>query len=220
MLNYQINNETNYLAFLNEAIVGVQDLLTTFAFSNQALADFNIAFGSTYNREIALSLINQWQIGDFASFPQFEIRSFPEINGANGAYSVDTNKIYIAEEFLLANTGNLSAIVDLVLEEYGHFIDAQINSVDAKGNEGAIFSSLVQGETLNQKQIEQFQAENDIAVVNIDGQEIIIEQNNFPKLFQQHLDLTTVNPNNSINIYHGSNDLDIFDLKSFDWRRW
>jgi Ca2+-binding RTX toxin-like protein len=175
MLKYQTNNETTYLTLVNEAIVGAQGLLTAFAF-NRAIADFNIAFGSKYDRDIAISLITQWQTEDFNSFPLLEVRSSAEINGANGAYSVSTNKIYIAEEFLLANADNFNALVNLILEEYGHFVDAQINSTDAEGDEGAIFSNLVQGNKLNQQELQALKQENDSAVIRLDGNLIQIEQ--------------------------------------------
>ena len=176
-----INNQNTYSA-LNQAIAGAQQLLTAFASKDQLLADLSTAFGSNYDRDAALSLVAQWQTGDFNSFPEIEILSSATINGANGAYSVDTNKIYIAEEYLLANADNVSAIVDVVLEEYGHYVDAQINPVDAFGDEGNIFARLVQGDSLSQQELAVLQAEDDTATVTLDGQVIQIEQNNIIKV--------------------------------------
>ncbi len=65
----------------------------------------------------------------------------------------------------------------MVLEEYGHYVDAQINSVDAAGDEGDIFSGLVQGQSFTQEQLQQLKVENDRAIVTIDGEEVAIEQN-------------------------------------------
>ena len=135
-----INQTTS--ATLKGAIAGAQELLTSFSFSDQLLGDLTTAFGSNYNRQAALDLVTQWQSGEFDSFPEIEILSSATINGANGAYSVDTNKIYIAEEYLLTNADNINAIVDLALEEYGHYVDAQINLEDGEGDEGALFSGL------------------------------------------------------------------------------
>ncbi len=168
-------NQTTF-SVLNQAIAETQDLLTTYAFGDELLSNFTTAFGDNYDRAAAEDLVTQWQKGEFDSFPEIEIRSSAEINGANGAYSVDTNKIYIAEEFLLANVDNQGAIVDLVLEEYGHYVDAQINSVDAAGDEGDIFAGLVQGQSFTDEQLQLLKAENDLAVVTIDGEKIAIEQ--------------------------------------------
>ncbi len=101
MANNQINQQNTDLAILNEAILDAQNLLTSFSESDQVLANFTTAFGDKYDRDTALSLVNQWEISDFNSFPQFEILASATINNANGAYSIDTNKIYIAEEYLL-----------------------------------------------------------------------------------------------------------------------
>ncbi len=168
-------NQTTF-STLERAISDSQELLTTYAFNEELLGDFTTAFGDEYNSEAAEELVGQWQTGDFSSFPEIEIRSSAEINGANGAYSVDTNKIYIAQEYLLANTDNQSAVSNLVLEEYGHFVDARINSVDAAGDEGDIFSGLVRGESFTDEQLQELKLENDRAVISLDGEEIAIEQ--------------------------------------------
>ncbi|MDJ0658159.1 MAG: hypothetical protein QNJ42_01575 [Crocosphaera sp.] len=161
---------------LESAIASSQELLTQYSLNDGLLGDLTIAFGSEYDSDVATNLVTQWQTGNFDSFPEIEVRSSAEINGADGAYSADTNRIYISEEFLLANSNNIQAISDLIIEEYGHYIDARINSVDAAGDEGDIFSRLVQGESFSDGELQQLKAENDQVIVNIDGQEIAIEQ--------------------------------------------
>ncbi|MEM9272050.1 MAG: FG-GAP-like repeat-containing protein [Cyanobacteria bacterium P01_F01_bin.143] len=161
---------------LNNAIASSQELLTQFSLSEDLIADLSVAFGSGYDSDAAQELISQWQTGEFAAFPEFEIRSAAEINGANGAYSADTNKIYISEEYLQANADDVKAVSDLILEEYGHFVDASINTVDAAGDEGAIFSGLIRGKSFTSGELQQLQLENDQATVVIDGNEIAIEQ--------------------------------------------
>ena len=161
---------------LTSAIASSQELLTQFSLGEDLIADLSVAFGSDYDSDAAQELISQWQTGEFTAFPELEIRSAAEINGANGAYSADTNKIYISEEYLQANANDVRAVRDLILEEYGHFVDASINPVDSAGDEGAIFSGLVQGESFTESELQQLQLENDQAVITLDGQEIAIEQ--------------------------------------------
>jgi aerobic-type carbon monoxide dehydrogenase small subunit (CoxS/CutS family) len=60
----------------------------------------------------------------------------------------------------------------VLLEEIGHFIDAQINSSDTPGDEGQLFSALVRGEVLTEEQIAAIQGENDAATITVDGQAI------------------------------------------------
>ena len=169
---------TNQIIFsaLERAIADSQELLTRSALGDKLTGGFTTAFGSEYDRDAAQDLVAQWRTGEFDSFPEIEIVDSVTIDNANGAYSVDTNKIYIAQEYLLANTDNINAVSNLVLEEYGHYVDAQINSVDAAGDEGAIFSSLIQGESFSDGELQQLKLENDQAVVTLDGSEIAIEQ--------------------------------------------
>jgi len=63
----------------------------------------------------------------------------------------------------------------VLLEEIGHFIDAQINSSDTPGDEGQLFSALVRGEVLTGEQIEAIQGENDAATITVDGQAVSVE---------------------------------------------
>ncbi|VEP16823.1 hypothetical protein H1P_50028 [Hyella patelloides LEGE 07179] len=175
MTTMQIDNETTYLGLFHEAIALSQNLLTNFAFKDGVLADFRTAYGSRFDLQTTRALVNEWQNGEFDSFPEIEIVSAATINNAKGAYSVDTKKIYISKEYLLL-APNISSITSTILEEYGHHVDAEINTIDAAGDEGDIFSRLVKGQAIDSDLLEQLKAENDLAVVIIDGQKVAIEQ--------------------------------------------
>ncbi len=69
-----------------------------------------------------------------------------------------------------------------MLEEAAHSIDSQINQIDAKGDEGDIFSELVQGNILNEQQLQQFKAEDDTKTIVLEGEKIAIEQNAWDNL--------------------------------------
>lgn len=129
-----------------------------------------LAFG---NDSDVNGLRQAWQARKI-NFPQIEVRSSSQINGANGAFSVDTNKIYLSQEFLGEN--DTEAIANLLLEEYGHYIDSRINSSDTPGDEGAIFAALVLGEDLGEDRLQKLREEDDSADVVIDGKKIAIEQ--------------------------------------------
>ncbi|MFM6222949.1 MAG: hypothetical protein ACKPDM_21830, partial [Dolichospermum sp.] len=55
-------------------------------------------------------------------------------------------QIYLSANFLATSTAE--AISAVLLEEIGHYVDAQINQVDSAGDEGAIFAELVQGNSV------------------------------------------------------------------------
>ena len=150
--------------------------LSSLATSPDFLAKMQVAFGNSFDVEKAVKLASAWAQGDFSEFPEIEIRSEAEINGALGAFAAATGKIYLSREFLAKNAGNVTAVAGVLLEEFGHFVDSQINRVDAIGDEGEIFSDLVQGKALSQGELAGLKGEDDSAVVVLDGELRAIEQ--------------------------------------------
>ncbi len=153
-----------------------QNSLSSLATSPDFLAKMQVAFGNSFDVEKAVKLASAWAQGDFSEFPEIEIRSEAEINGALGAFAAATRKIYLSREFLAKNAGNVTAVAGVLLEEFGHFVDSQINTVDAMGDEGEIFADLVQGKALNQGELAGLKGEDDSAVVVLDGELRAIEQ--------------------------------------------
>ncbi|MBH8572454.1 DUF11 domain-containing protein [Nostocaceae cyanobacterium CENA369] len=158
---------------LEQAFLLVQKRLQVFASDTKFSHNMVLAFGEGIVTE---PLQRAWLAGDVSNFPQIEIVSGTEINGAKGAYAVATNRIYLSEEFLSLKEVKPEAIASILLEEYGHRVDAALNSSDAPGDEGAIFSALVQGQVLSEEQIQQLKTRDDTATVTINGQVIEIEQ--------------------------------------------
>ncbi|MFN8952330.1 MAG: bluetail domain-containing putative surface protein [Aphanizomenon sp.] len=148
--------------------------LKNFAGLNDFWNLFEIAFGTQYDHTVVTNLRSQWLVGDFSSFPQIEILDSSILGNANGAYGTSTNKIYLASNFL--DTATDTNIIAVLLEEYGHFIDAHVNQKDSAGDEGDIFSNLVRGNILSAVTLHTLNSENDWATITIDGQSIEVEQ--------------------------------------------
>ena len=160
-----------------QSVDNIQDLLTELALDIPLFDSiFTTAFGNNIDTEARDSLRQQWAIGNFQAFPLIEIRTQADLNQSNGAFSLDTGTIYLAEEFIHLHSGNIEAISQLILEEFGHYIDAEINLTDTKGDEGAIYSSLVRGIELTPEQLRLLREEDDQTTIILDGQEISIEQ--------------------------------------------
>jgi VCBS repeat-containing protein len=157
-----------------QAIQSVQQYLAQFAAKDDFEETIESIFGTEIDRVRLVTIRKQWLNGDLSTFPPIEIRPRAEINGADGAFAVATGKIYLAQELVQNRT--LEEVVPVLLEEYGHSVDAQLNAVDAPGDEGAIFSALVRGETLNASQLSALKTEDDTATVQLDGQSVQIEQ--------------------------------------------
>jgi len=180
---------------LQQATLLISSQLQQFADDSAFDDKIQMAFGTAVNTD---ELQSQWQAGDLTGFPIMEIVAGNYLNGANGAYAIVNNRIYLSYEFLSQNQGNLGAIVALLLEEYGHYVDGVLNSTDAPGDEGAIFASLVLGESLSEEALAYMKAEDDAGVISVDGQAIAVEMAN----------LTGDGNNNNIS---GTNDDDVID---------
>ncbi|NET03637.1 MAG: DUF11 domain-containing protein [Symploca sp. SIO2B6] len=161
---------------LAEALLTVKKILFKFAVNEDFWLEFSLAFGNNFDPESAEKLRHNWVNQNFEELPEIEIRSSEEINGANGAFSVETNTIYLAQEYITHNAQNSQAIATVLLEEFGHFLDSQLNKSDAPGDEGAIFSALALGEALGEEQLLQLKTEDDLATITLDEQVIQIEQ--------------------------------------------
>jgi Ca2+-binding RTX toxin-like protein len=161
---------------LDEGTLTAQRFLRAIASDEDFLTKVTLAFGDSFDAEKLESLRQQWAAGEFEAFPPIEIRSSAEINGANGAFSADTNTIYLSREYIAQNAADVQAIADVVLEEIGHYIDSQLNSIDSSGDEGAIFSALIQGKKLTETQLQSLKREDDTATLHLDGKTIEVEQ--------------------------------------------
>ncbi|QSJ20483.1 hypothetical protein JYQ62_18375 [Nostoc sp. UHCC 0702] len=203
-----VNNLITQLDFLK--ISEIVDLARSNAyaylssFRNDAgyIENLETAFGTGFDREAANQLFDAFAVEDFSNIPSIEIINGNDINNANGAFSITTGKIYLAAEFVSQNAQNLDAIVAVLLEETGHYIDTQINLVDAAGDEGDVFARLVQGKSVSQSELAVLQAEDDKATVTVDNQVIEIEQNTSSVQIFQHINYG----GNSVSLAPGNYD--------------
>jgi len=127
----------------------VEAILTRFARSRQFFQVLRTAFGTCFSREKTQNLRRQWSTGNFSDRPELQIQTADELNGAVSAFSTATNTIYLSQDYIDRYAGERDALTGVLLEEFGHFIDSEINASDAPGDEGAIFAALLQGVNLS-----------------------------------------------------------------------
>ena len=159
-------------------LLSIQEQLFSLVQTLQGTENLQAAFGRSFDSEAAILWLNNAAHHNVNDFPELEIISSAEINHADGAYSADRNTIYLATEFIEANSANSPAINGVILEEFGHFLDAKFNSVDTPGDEGELFAALVQNKHLTEQQLKRIQTENDQQTVVINNQTVQIEQAN------------------------------------------
>jgi hypothetical protein len=155
----------SYTTILNTAIADVTSVLTTFAADPLFAEKFVLAFGTKISTKQFLQTV--------AVLPQIEVRSDAELKGALGAFSGQTQKIYLSESLLKGDSARLRSVL---IEEIGHYLDAQVNSVDSAGDEGAIFAALVLGQDLSSSQLALLKVEDDHGVISLNGQSVAVEK--------------------------------------------
>ena len=161
---------------IDRSLLLAQDFLVSLVNSSQGKDILQIAFGNSFDLSTAIAWLEAEKQNHYAHFPTIEIVTAKKINNADGAYSANTNTIYLASEFIAHNLGNDNVIKNVILEEYGHFLDAQFNATDAPGDEGYLFAGLAQQKPFTKAQIANIKTQSDRASVVIDDRPIEIEQ--------------------------------------------
>ena len=166
-----------------EAWLQIQLKLQSFAELPEAelLRKLRLAFGDRFDEDTALNIIDNWRNNNWEDIPSLVFLGDEILKGARGAFSKDTERIYLSKELITGivsefNTveevnsdhESLQELVAVVIEEIGHGIEAKLNKIEIAGDEGAIFSALVMGESLNQTKLQQLKVEKDQAKVVIE----------------------------------------------------
>jgi serralysin len=131
------------------------------------LHQLDLAFGSEWNRSLGWQLLQSWSMGE--QLPEIDVVEAARINGADGAFDRTNNKIYISRHLLDLQQQQPNLVSAVILEELGHYFDAKVNQKDSAGDEGAIFSKLIQGRRISRSELTSLQQENDHTQVNIRG---------------------------------------------------
>ena len=152
-------------------------LIAAFESTTQQLSLRGV-FSEGFDFEGAVNWLKIEAQQNFPNFPTVEILTSNQINNALGAYAAENNTIYLAAELVEQNQFYPEAIALVILEEYGHYLDAWFNHSDTPGDEGELFAHYVQNQQLATAEIATIQAENDLVTVTIGDREIAIEQAN------------------------------------------
>jgi len=147
---------TVYAPILNSAVAKISDILTDLATEPLFVEKFALAFGTTISAEQFLQVVT--------ALPEIEVLADGELQGALGAFSSQTQKIYLSADLVAGDAARLQSVL---IEEIGHFVDAQVNGVDSPGDEGAIFAAVVLGQDLSASQLAQLKAEDDHEVISL-----------------------------------------------------
>ena len=159
-------------AGLSRALDALQNWAQTHSFED-LLASFDQ--GNATDSAALQSLHQAWQQGDFSQLPTIQILSAEELQGAQGAFSSSTQTIYLSSTLIESAQASSDAVAQVLLEEIGHFVDAQANVTDSLGDEGAVFAAQVQGIQLSDAWLTALQSEDDSLTLHLNGQTIEAE---------------------------------------------
>ncbi|MBD3885227.1 M15 family metallopeptidase [Phormidium tenue FACHB-886] len=154
---------------LDAAINRADQQLKLFTADPDFLDKMQQAFGEDWQPQTALKLVPQ-----VAGEAMRKIEVLPtSVLSANGAFG--RGKIYLSEKFLSENFQKPEVVSGVLLEEIGHAVDQALNRVDSPGDEGNIFSRLIQDEKIDSAELETLKAEDDSATIALQGQAIAVE---------------------------------------------
>jgi len=168
-----------------EAVVGqVRGKLAGLAADPDAFhAALTESFGERHDEGAAEAIRQRTLAGDFSWMPKIELvdgSSLADTSGTQasgeglGAYSAETDTVYLSRALVADDPAKA---VSVLTEEIGHGLDARLNVADSAGDEGEIFSRLVDGENLTDAELQTLKAENDTGTIVVDGKEVAVEYN-------------------------------------------
>jgi pimeloyl-ACP methyl ester carboxylesterase len=128
-------------------------------------------FGQGYDTAKAEQFRQQALSGDFGWMPKVEWVDASVLQGGHGAYDSGTGVVLLNREL----QGDPSLAATTYVEEAGHHLDAQLNTVDSQGDEGELFRRVLGGEKLSRAQIASIRAENDKGTIQLDGRDVEVE---------------------------------------------
>jgi hypothetical protein len=156
-----------YSPALRSAVADVLQSLGDFAADPLFAEKFKLVFGTEITPRRFRALTSP------GNLPEVEILADGILDGAVGAFSAQTGKIYLSESVVNGDAGRLRAVL---LEEIGHYLDLVVNAQDTTGDEGELFSALVRGVEIGSGELRRLQTEDDWAVITIDEQLVAVEQ--------------------------------------------
>jgi hypothetical protein len=126
-------------------------------------------YGEGYDRAKAEAFRESALNGDYSWLPKIRFVGADTLGGANGAYDQASGTVILNQEL------DPSTMAQTFVEEAGHHLDAQLNKVDTRGDEGEMFRRLLGGERLSATEMRAINNENDKGVITVDGKKIEVE---------------------------------------------
>lgn len=113
-------------------------------------------------------------VGDWSDIPKIQLLSGSGMGGAIGAWADSTQTIYLNSDWV--SGASKEQIFAVLTEEFGHYLDSQFNETDTWGDEGELFSRILEGDGLSSDEIAAIGSESDAVILTLaDGSQIQAE---------------------------------------------
>ena len=115
--------------------------LRNWAKSSRAERDIQTVYGDDLEWSSAYRHLAALQSGDFSLLPEIRVLPGHSMEALWGGYSRDLRLVFLSADC------PEDLVVPVLLEEIGHFFDQEFCAAETPGDEGALFSALVLGDT-------------------------------------------------------------------------
>jgi pimeloyl-ACP methyl ester carboxylesterase len=134
------------------------------------------------DHQIVHTTLNEWREGVYSRLPGVSVLTDGEMQGALGGYSAELNSIFLSDSV----NGHDFITGQVLLEEYGHYLDSQFNpGMDTEGDEGELFSAVVLKKSLSEQALHRIKNEDDAAQVYLaSGEHYSIEASTQVTLYE------------------------------------
>ena len=166
-------NPLTAAAQIEAALTQVNQQLTEFVASANFQGDLQTAFGASTDVELGATIIEALSQGET---PNLKVLSARSMNGADGAFDSVTGTVYLSEGVI-----HSEKLVDVITEEFGHYIDSQLNEIDSPGDEGELFMRLVNGEALSEADITGLRNQDDWGFIWVGGEQVAVQMSGSPE---------------------------------------
>ncbi|MDY7052395.1 MAG: hypothetical protein RPC23_07400, partial [Limnospira fusiformis LS22] len=160
-------------AQIEAALTQVNQQLTEFVASANFQGDLQTAFGAYTDVELGATIIEALTQGET---PHLKVLSARAMNGADGAFDSLTGTVYLSDAII-----HSEKLVDVITEEFGHYLDSQLNEIDSPGDEGELFMRLVNGEALTEADITGLRNQNDWGFIWVEGEPVAVQMSGSPE---------------------------------------
>ncbi|BAI94224.1 Calx-beta domain-containing protein [Arthrospira platensis NCB002] len=166
-------NPLTAAAQIEAALTQVNQQLTEFVASANFQGDLQTAFGASTDVELGATIIEALSQGET---PNLKVLSAASMNGADGAFDSVTGTVYLSDAII-----HSEKLVDVITEEFGHYIDSQLNEIDSPGDEGELFMRLVNGEALSEADITGLRNQDDWGLIWVEGEPVAVQMSASPE---------------------------------------